>query len=144
MKYIMKRKSIIKVGCFGAVVVATLAVAFAFTPNKSAKAAQLNINDYGGTIEKEEQEPEIKDIRECDITITDGVVKVVANGKELKKDKDYWVNVLEQKFLIQSIAGVDGNLNTYDVVTYYTISGKGEYVGTVNKTLNSKKTLYER
>ena len=62
----------------------------------------------------------------------------------MKQDKDYWVNVLEQKFLIQSIEGVDGNLNTYKVVTYYTISGKGEYVGVVNKTLNSQKTLYER
>lgn len=129
----------IKVVCCGAVLVSALAVALSVAPKKEAKAAHQNIDHYGGTIEKE-----AKSIEDCEITITDGVVKVVYEGQELVEDKDYWVNALEQKFLLQSVEGVDGCLNTYEVVTYYSISGKGDFTGGQNKTTKTTKTLYER
>jgi hypothetical protein len=134
-----KKSKIIKVVCFSAVLVSALAITLSFAPKKEAKASQQNIDHYGGTIEKE-----LKSIEDCEITITNGVVNVFYKGEKLVENKDYWVNALEQKFLVQSIEGVDGYLNTYDVVTYYSISGKGDFVGGQNKTTQTKKTLYER
>jgi hypothetical protein len=118
-----------------------LAATFTFSPKPQVNAAQLNMGDmYGGPIAEEEVDFKT----ECEVYITDGKVEVYYKGQQLQQDVDYWVNKLEQKFLKQSVQGVDGDLNTYDVVTYYSISGKGKFKGGVNKTTTEIKTIYER
>lgn len=65
-------------------------------------------------------------------------ISVYYNGQQLTENKDYSVFSIKQETLIDQVPGVGGNLNTYEVTTFYTVSGKGVYSGSV--MLTDKKT----
>ena len=59
---------------------------------------------------------------------------VYYNGEQLTENKDYSVFSIKQETLVNQVEGVGGNLNTYEVTTYYTVSGKGQFSGSVSLT----------
>lgn len=59
---------------------------------------------------------------------------VYYNGEQLTENKDYSVFSIKQETLVNQVEGVGGNLNTYEVTTYYTVSGKGQLSGSVSLT----------
>ena len=65
-------------------------------------------------------------------------ISVYYNGQQLTENKDYSVFSIKQETLIDQVPGVGGNLNTYEVTTFYTVCGKGVYSGSV--MLTDKKT----
>lgn len=80
---------------------------------------------------------------ECDVVITNkNEVVVYYQGKKLD-EKNYYVNVLKQEFLKSTIETPNGNLNTYEVTYYYTVSGKGQFSGAVSKTVTKSEMRYE-
>lgn len=59
---------------------------------------------------------------------------VYYNGEQLTENKDYSVFSIKQETLVNQVEGVGGNLNTYEVTIYYTVSGKGQFSGSVSLT----------
>lgn len=69
---------------------------------------------------------------------------VYYNGEQLTENKDYSVYSIKQETLIDQVPGNGGNLNTYEVTTFYSVSGKGQFSGSVMLTDKKKEVRFEK
>lgn len=65
---------------------------------------------------------------------------VYYNGKELVENRDYTVFSIKQENLVNSIPSNGRYYNTYEITTYYTVTGKGQFSGSTSFT--DVKTVY--
>ena len=118
-----------------------------YSNNVDAGTGKVIVEGKGNYKGKESISFRIKGIdfeRECIVSIENKNVSVYYQNRLLTRDLDYWYNEISQAKLIQSVPAAGGKyLNTYDVTTYYTISGKGKFDGSVTKKLKTTEVKYE-
>ena len=71
-------------------------------------------------------------------------INVYYNGQLLTENKDYSVFSIKQETLVDQVPGNGGNLNTYEVTTFYTVSGKAQFSGSVMLTDKKTEVRFER
>lgn len=117
-----------------------------YKDNVDAGEGKVVIEGKGNYKGKDTVKFKIKGIdfkNECIASINNGKVDVYYNGGLLINGKDYYYTHMTQELLEASQPVGNGYVNTYKVIDYYTITGKGKFQGTISKKLETKTNKFE-